>query len=120
MALLHRSKPEPQLQLEPEPQPKHFSFGPSRGVGGDSWDETFWTIRRFVVYHGLWIDSIQIEYEDENGMIMLSKKHGRNGGSRSEVNPNPPLNCCAHTLFIEILSLSVFCIEIAGCIGISK
>ncbi|XP_022137535.1 jacalin-related lectin 3-like [Momordica charantia] len=78
-----KSKPEPQLQLEPEPE--HRSFGPYGGVGGDSWHETFFSIRRLVVHHGLWIDSIQIEYEADNGAIMLSKKHGGNGGSRSEV-----------------------------------
>lgn len=92
------------MQLEPEPE--HRSFGPYGGVGGDSWHETFFSIRRLVVHHGLWIDSIQIEYEDDNGAIMLSKKHGGNGGSRSEVNQNPTLDSFAHILFRKILNLS--------------
>lgn len=58
------------------------------GEGGDGWEDMFRTIKRFVVRHGLWIDSIQIQYEDDNGNLVWSRQHGGDGGSKSEVKPN--------------------------------
>lgn len=74
------------IGLQPEPQPKHFNLGQYGGQGGDPWEETFQTIRRLVIYHGLWIDSIQMEYEDEKQELIWSEKHGGDGGFRSEVS----------------------------------
>ncbi|KAL0553471.1 hypothetical protein IC582_007366 [Cucumis melo] len=65
--------------------PEKFSLGEYGGEGGDPWDENFNTIRKLVINHGQWIDSIQMEYEDENGEVVWSEKHGGNGGSESEV-----------------------------------
>nr|WRQ20294.1 jacalin-related lectin 4-like [Citrullus colocynthis] len=73
------------IGLQPEPQPKHLNMGPYGGKGGDHWEETFQTIRRLVIYHGLWIDSIQLEYEDENQTLLWSEKYGGDSGFRSEV-----------------------------------
>ncbi|XP_038898650.1 jacalin-related lectin 3-like [Benincasa hispida] len=73
------------IGLQPEPQPKHLNMGICGGKGGDPWEDTFQTIRRLVIYHGLWIDSIQMEYEDEYQMLVWSEKHGGDGGFRSEV-----------------------------------
>uniref|UniRef100_A0A9I9CHW1 Jacalin-type lectin domain-containing protein n=1 Tax=Cucumis melo TaxID=3656 RepID=A0A9I9CHW1_CUCME len=71
--------PAPQIQME---QSKLRQYG---GEGGDGWEDMFQTIRRFVVRHGVWIDSIQIQYEDANGNLVWSNQHGGDGGSRSEV-----------------------------------
>lgn len=67
-------------------------MGPYGGKGGDHWEETFQTIRRLVIYHGLWIDSIQMEYEDENQTLLWSEKYGGDSGFRSEVSPNLSLS----------------------------
>lgn len=70
--------------------PEKFSLGEYGGEGGDPWDENFNTIRKLVINHGQWIDSIQMEYEDENGEVVWSEKHGGNGGSESEVSTKIP------------------------------
>ncbi|XP_038898646.1 mannose/glucose-specific lectin-like [Benincasa hispida] len=65
--------------------PTKFSLGEYGGKGGDPWEESFRTMRQLVINHGMWIDSIQMEYEDENGELVWSERHGGYGGSQSEV-----------------------------------
>lgn len=84
--------PAPQIQME---QSKLRQYG---GEGGEGWEDMFQTIRRFVVRHGVWIDSIQIQYEDNNGNLVWSNQHGGDGGSRSEVNPILPFYSSPHNL----------------------
>lgn len=73
------ASPAPEIQEVPS---KLRQYG---GEGGDGWEDMFRSMRRLVVRHGLWIDSIQFEYEDDNGNIVWSRKHGGDGGSPSEV-----------------------------------
>ncbi|XP_038898648.1 jacalin-related lectin 3-like isoform X2 [Benincasa hispida] len=78
-------EPEPMAAPAPQIQMEHSKLRQYGGEGGDAWEDKFQTMRRFVVRHGLWIDSIQIQYEDDNGNLVWSNQHGGDGGSRSEV-----------------------------------
>ncbi|KAE8659886.1 Jacalin-related lectin 3 [Hibiscus syriacus] len=63
---------------------KPVTVGPWGGQGGSSWDDgVYSTIRQLVIAHGFCIDSIQIEY-DNKGNPLWSKKHGGNGGSKTD------------------------------------
>ncbi|XP_052487057.1 pentatricopeptide repeat-containing protein At1g19720 isoform X2 [Gossypium raimondii] len=63
---------------------KPVSVGPWGGQGGTSWDDgVYCTIRQLVIAHGSGIDSVQIEY-DTKGNSLWSRKHGGNGGSKTD------------------------------------
>lgn len=80
-----KTEPEPAAAPPPQIQVEHIKPRQYGGEGGDGWEDMFRTIKRFVVRHGLWIDSIQIQYEDDNGNLVWSRQHGGDGGSKSEV-----------------------------------
>ncbi|XVE56105.1 hypothetical protein DITRI_Ditri03aG0210600 [Diplodiscus trichospermus] len=70
------------MSLEDDKKP--VSVGPWGGQGGSCWDDgVFTTVRELVIAHGAGIDSIQIEY-DNKGSSIWSKKHGGNGGSKTD------------------------------------
>ncbi|KAB2023279.1 hypothetical protein ES319_D06G007100v1 [Gossypium barbadense] len=63
---------------------KPVSYGPWGGQGGLYWDDGVnFTIKQLVIVHGLGIDSIQIEYDNEGNSIW-SRKHGGDGGSKMD------------------------------------
>ncbi|KAE8712659.1 Detected protein of confused Function [Hibiscus syriacus] len=67
-----------------EDDQKPVTVGPLGGQGGSSWDDgVYSTIRQLVIAHGSGIDSFQIEY-DNKGNSLWSKKHGGNGGSKTD------------------------------------
>ncbi|KAE8656424.1 Jacalin-related lectin 3 [Hibiscus syriacus] len=67
-----------------EDDQKPVTVGPWGGQGGSSWDDgVYFTIRQLVIAHGSGVDSIQIEY-DNKGNSLWSKKHGGNGGSKTD------------------------------------
>ncbi|XP_022137459.1 jacalin-related lectin 3-like [Momordica charantia] len=75
------------IQPIPKSQLQNFSLAPFGGRGGSPWEYVFQSIRRLVINHGLWIHSIQMQYENKDGELVWSKKHGSrdNGSSKSEV-----------------------------------
>ncbi|KAA8537086.1 hypothetical protein F0562_029564 [Nyssa sinensis] len=78
--------------FEPFSKPcQSIAVGPFGGHGGDEWDDGIYTtVRQIVIYTGLVINSIQIEY-DKNGRSKWSEKHGEiNGGVRHPVTLDYP------------------------------
>ncbi|XP_059652217.1 mannose/glucose-specific lectin-like [Cornus florida] len=65
--------------------------GPFGGYGGNHWDDGIYaTVRQFIIYAGVMVDSIQIEY-DKNGESVWSQKHGEStGGSKQTVKFDYP------------------------------
>ncbi|XP_059652242.1 jacalin-related lectin 3-like [Cornus florida] len=65
--------------------------GPFGGYGGDQWDDGIYTsVRQFIIYAGVVVDSIQIEY-DKNGESVWSHKHGEStGGNKQTVKFDYP------------------------------
>ncbi|XP_059666850.1 mannose/glucose-specific lectin-like [Cornus florida] len=61
-------------------------LGPVGGYGGTQWDDGIYTtVRQIIIYAGVVVDSIQIEY-DKNGQSILSNKHGQStGGTKHTV-----------------------------------
>lgn len=80
-------------------------MGQYGGKGGNPWKETFETIKRVRIYHGLWIDSFQIQYEevDEMGTLVWTEIYGGEGGFLATVSPNLSL-CCFFASYSFILS----------------
>ncbi|XP_059638109.1 jacalin-related lectin 3-like, partial [Cornus florida] len=66
-------------------------LGPVGGYGGTQWDDGIYTtVRQIIIYAGVVVDSIQIEY-DKNGRSILSNKHGQStGGTKRTVKFDYP------------------------------
>nr|DAD27431.1 TPA_asm: hypothetical protein HUJ06_028899 [Nelumbo nucifera] len=62
-----------------------ISDGPWGGRGGGEWDDgSHSTVKRLIISHGWVIDSIEVEYGDDEGRSVSHGRHGGGGGTRSE------------------------------------
>ncbi|XP_022137378.1 jacalin-related lectin 3 [Momordica charantia] len=77
-------KPVLRIKDEDDVGKKAMSLGQHGGAGGFLWDDgVFSSIKQLVINHGRCVDSIRTEYDD-NGSSIWSRRHGGNGGLRSE------------------------------------
>ncbi|XP_010265580.1 PREDICTED: jacalin-related lectin 3-like [Nelumbo nucifera] len=68
-----------------------ISDGPWGGRGGGEWDDgSHSTVKRLIISHGWVIDSIEVEYGDDEGRSVSHGRHGGGGGTRSEIDLDYP------------------------------